>query len=219
MNPERTYTLPPYQTACGATDIMMHTMERYFSKDDDMVLTDEIAEALMRTVKESVFYVLENPEDYRYRAQIMWAGSLSHNDLTGCGTRRDFASHKLEHEISALFDVAHGAGLAAIWGSWARYVMSENLSRFVRFAVNVMGVPNDFTDPEGTALQGIEAMERFYRAIGMPTCITELIGRPFTNEELDRLADQCSRGGTITIGGFKVLRQSDMRSIYAMANH
>jgi alcohol dehydrogenase YqhD (iron-dependent ADH family) len=219
MNPERTFTLPPFQTACGATDIMMHTMERYFSKDVDMTLTDEIAEALMRTVKESVFYVLKDPCDYRHRAQIMWASSLSHNDLTGCGTRRDFASHKLEHEISALFDVAHGAGLSAIWGSWARYVMKENVSRFVRFAVNVMGVTNDYTDPEGTALRGIEAMERFYHAINMPTCITELIGRKFTEEELDQLARQCSRDGSITIGGFKVLHQSEMREVYALANH
>ena len=219
MNPERTYTLPPYQTACGATDIMMHTMERYFSKDVDMTLTDEIAEALMRNVKDSVFYVLKNPNDYRHRAQIMWAGSLSHNDLTGCGTRRDFASHKLEHEISALFDVAHGAGLAAIWGSWARYVMNENVSRFVRFAVNVMGVANDYTDAEGTALRGIEAMERFYRAIGMPTCISELLGRTLTDAELDQLASQCSKGGTITIGGFKVLQEADMRKVYALANY
>jgi alcohol dehydrogenase YqhD (iron-dependent ADH family) len=218
MNPERTYTLPPYQTACGATDIMMHTMERYFSKDVDMTLTDEIAEALMRNVKDSVFYVLKNPNDYRHRAQIMWAGSLSHNDLTGCGTRRDFASHKLEHEISALFDVAHGAGLAAIWGSWARYVMNENVSRFVRFAVNVMGVANDYTDAEGTALRGIEAMERFYRAIGMPTCLSELLGRTLTDAELDQLASQCSKGGTITIGGFKVLHEADMRKIYSLAN-
>ena len=218
MNPERTYTLPAYQTAAGATDIMMHTMERYFSKDVDMTLTDEIAEALMRNVKDSVFYVLKNPNDYRHRAQIMWAGSLSHNDLTGCGTRRDFSSHKLEHEISALFDVAHGAGLAAIWGSWARYVMNENVSRFVRFAVNVMGVANDYTDAEGTALRGIEAMERFYRAIGMPTCLSELLGRTLTDAELDQLASQCSKGGTITIGGFKVLQEADMRKIYSLAN-
>ena len=218
MNPERTYTLPPFQTACGATDIMMHTMERYFNTDGDMTLTDEIAEALMRTVKESVFYVLKDPNDYRHRAQIMWASSLSHNDLTGCGTRRDFASHKLEHEISALFDVAHGAGLSAIWGSWARYVMKEDVSRFVRFAVNVMGVTNDYTDPEGTALRGIEAMERFYHAIGMPTCITELIGRKFTEEELDQLAKQCSRNDSITVGGFKVLHQTEMREVYALAN-
>ena len=217
MNPERTYTLPPFQTACGATDIMMHTMERYFSKDVDMTLTDEIAEALMRTVKESVFYVLKDPNDYRHRAQIMWASSLSHNDLTGCGTRRDFASHKLEHEISALFDVAHGAGLSAIWGSWARYVMKEDVSRFVRFAVNVMGVTNDYTDPEGTALKGIEAIEQFYRQIGMPTNIHELLGRDITDDEIDVMVRKCSRDNTVVLGSIEKIATDDMRKIYEMA--
>ena len=116
MNPERTFTLPPYQTAAGATDIMMHTMERYFSKYEDMTLTDAIAEALLRTVKDAALVVMEHPEDYRNRAQIMWAGSLAHNDLTECGTEKDFATHRLEHELSALFGVTHGAGLAAVVG-------------------------------------------------------------------------------------------------------
>ena len=162
MNPRRTFTLPPYQTAAGVTDMMMHTMERYFTKDDDMDLTTDMAEALLRSMKNAVFAVLKDPEDYRYRAQIMWGGSLAHNGLTGCGVTEDWATHQLEHELSGMFDVTHGAGLAAIWPSWARYVMKENLSRFVRFAVNVMDVPNDYTNPEGTALKGVEAMERFY---------------------------------------------------------
>jgi alcohol dehydrogenase YqhD (iron-dependent ADH family) len=155
MNPKRTFTLPPYQTAAGVTDMMMHTMERYFTKDDDMDLTTDIAEAMLRSMKDAIFAVLKNPEDYRYRAQIRWGGSLMHNGLTGCGVTDDWATHQLEHELSGMFDVTHGAGLAAIWPSWARYVMHENLSRFVRFAANVMNVPNDFTDPEGTALKGI----------------------------------------------------------------
>ena len=218
MNPERTYTLPPYQTAAGATDIMMHTMERYFSKYEDATLTDAIAEALLRTVKEAVFEVLRHPEDYRNRAAIMWASSLSHNDLTECGTEKDFACHKLEHELSGLFGVTHGAGLAAIWGSWARYVMDKHLSRFVKFAVNVMGVTNDFTDPKATALKGIEATERFFHAIGMPTSIPELIGREATDEEIKMLVDKCSRGGKITIGAMEVLGTNDMELIYKMAN-
>ena len=148
MNPRRTMTLPPYQTAAGVTDMMMHTMERYFTKDDDMDLTTDVAEAMLRSIKNAVFAVLKNPEDYRYRAQIMWGGSLMHNGLTGCGMADDWATHQLEHELSGMFDVTHGAGLAAIWPSWARYVMHENLRRFVRFAVNVMDVPNDFTDPK-----------------------------------------------------------------------
>ncbi len=218
MNPVRTFTLPPYQTACGATDIMMHTMERYFGKVDDMTLIDNIAEALMRTVKDSVFHVLKNPEDYRNRANIMWASSLGHNDLTGDRSYSDFATHQIEHELSAMFDVAHGAGLAALWPSWARYVYKENVARFVRFAVNVMDVPNDFTDPEATALAGIEATERFYHAIGMPTNIPELIGRKLTDDEIKELARKCSHDEGRTIGSFKVLDRKDMEAIYVMAN-
>ena len=218
MNPERTYTLPPYQTAAGATDIMMHTMERYFSKYEDSLLTDAIAEALLKTVKEAVPEVLKNPEDYRYRAAIMWASSLSHNDLTECGTEKDFACHKLEHELSGLFGVTHGAGLAAIWGSWARYVMDKHLNRFVQFAVNVMGVRNDFTDPRATALRGIEAIERFFDQIGMPTSIPGLIGRQATEEEIETLVAKCSRGGKMNIGAMEVLNPADMTAIYRLAN-
>ena len=218
MNPERTYTLPPYQTAAGATDIMMHTMERYFSKYEDATLTDAIAEALLRTVKDAVFEVLKNPEDYRNRANIMWASSLSHNDLTECGTEKDFAVHKLEHELSGLFGVTHGAGLAALWGSWARYVMDKHLSRFVQFAVNVMGVTNDFSDPRATALRGIEAIERFFQQIGMPTSIPALIGRKATDEEIETLVAKCSRGGKITLGAMEILKPADMTAIYRLAN-
>ncbi|MBR1502761.1 MAG: iron-containing alcohol dehydrogenase [Prevotella sp.] len=218
MNPERTYTLPPYQTAAGATDIMMHTMERYFSKYEDATLTDAIAEALLRTVKDAAYEVLRNPEDYRNRAQIMWAGSLAHNDLTECGTEKDFATHRLEHELSALYGVTHGAGLAALWGSWARYVMNRHLNRFVQFAVNVMGVTNDFTKPLSTAMRGVEAIERFYHDIGMPTSIPELIGREATEDEIRTMVDKCSRGGTITVGAMEVLKPEDMAAIYQMAN-
>ncbi len=217
MNPARTYTLPPYQTAAGATDIMMHTMERYFSKYEDMTLTDAISEALLRTVRDAAMVVLEHPEDYRHRAQIMWAGSLAHNDLTECGTEKDFATHRLEHELSALFGVTHGAGLAALWPSWARYVKAKHLARFVQFAVNVMGVTNDFTHPEETAEAGIRAIESFYRQIGMPTNIHELLGRDITDDEIEILVDKCSRGGTITVGAMEVLNAADMRAIYQMA--
>ena len=217
MNPERTFTLPPYQTAAGVTDMMMHTMERYFTKDDDMDLTTDIAEATLRSMKNAIFAVLKNPEDYRYRAQIMWGGSVMHNGLTGCGVADDWATHQLEHELSGMFDVTHGAGLAAIWPSWARYVMHENLSRFVRFAVNVMDVPNDFTDPEGTALKGIEAMERFYHAIGMPINIKELIGRDITDAEIREMTRKCCQDGTRTIGALKVLQAEDMEKIYNLA--
>ena len=188
MNPVRTFTLPPYQTAAGVTDMIMHTMERYFSHDDDMDLTDALAEALMRDLMDNVFKVLADPEDYRARAQIMWGGSLAHNDLT-----------------------------AAIWPSWARYVYKENVSRFVRFAVNVLGVPQDFTDPEGTAIRGIEAMERFYHAIGMPINIHELIGKEVSEDEIREMARKCTRGHKITQGSFKVLGSEDIEAIYRMA--
>ena len=217
MNPCRTFTLPPYQTAAGVTDMMMHTMERYFTKDDDMDLTTDIAEAMLRSMKDAVFAVLKNPEDYRYRAQIMWGGSLMHNGLTGCGVSDDWATHQLEHELSGMFDVTHGAGLAAVWPSWARYVMHENLSRFVRFAVNVMDVPNDFTNPEATALKGIEAMERFYHAIGMPINIKELIGKEISDEEIKEMVRKCSRNYQRTCGCLKVLQAADMETIYKMA--
>ncbi len=217
MNPERTFTLPPYQTAAGATDIMMHTMERYFCKYQDMTLTDSLAEALLRTVKDCTIDVLRDPEDYRARAQIMWAGSLSHNNLMECGLEKDFATHRLEHELSALFGVTHGAGLAAIWPSWARYMLPRHTSRFVQFAVNVMGVENDFTSPEQTAEKGIRAMERFYKEIGMPTTIKELLGRDVTDEEIELMADKCSRGNTITVGTLERLGREEMVKIYKMA--
>ena len=217
MNPRRTMTLPPYQTAAGVTDMMMHTMERYFTHDDDMDVTTDIAEALLKSIKNAVFAVLKNPEDYRYRAQIMWAGSVMHNGLTGCGQQDDWATHQLEHELSAMFDVTHGAGLAAVWPSWARYVMHENLSRFVRFAVNVMDVPNDFTDPEGTALQGIEATVRGYHSVGMPVSIQKHIGKDISDDEIKVMARKCSRDYQRTCGSFKVLKVEDMEAIYKMA--
>ena len=219
MNPERTYTLPPFQTAAGATDIMMHTLERYFSKYEDAMLTDAIAEALLRTVMKATKAVLAKSDDYTSRAAIMWAGSLSHNDLTECGTEKDFACHKLEHELSGLFGVTHGAGLAAIWGSWARYVMNRHMDRFVKFATEVMGVPKDHMEkPLATAMAGVRNLENFFHEIGMPTNIPELIGREATEEEIQKLVDKCSRGGKITIGAMEVLKAEDMTAIYQMAN-
>ena len=216
MNPELTYTLPAYQTASGCVDIMMHTMERYFTKEENTTLTDGIGEALIRTVMQSARVLKEDPENYDARAQVMWAGSLSHNGLTGCGTVGDWASHQLEHELGGMFDVAHGAGLAAVWGSWARYVYKEKPERFAQFAVNVMGVTNDFSNPEKTALEGIRRMEEFYHAIGMPTSIHEL-GVDLTEKQIQELAYKCSFMEKRTIGQFKVLDRQDMENIYRMA--
>ena len=217
-NPSLTFTLLPYQTAAGVADIMMHTMERYFSNDMDMALTEALAEALLRTMKENAYRVLANPADYQARAQIMWGGSLAHNGLTECGMLRDWANHKMEHELSGLFDVTHGAGLTALWPTWARYVYKSNVERFVRFAVNVMGVPSDPSDPEGVALKGIAAMEHFYKEIGMPVSIPELLGRPVTDAEIAELARRCSHDGTITVGNLRILNQEDIAAIYRLAN-
>ncbi len=218
MDPELTATLPPYQTASGCVDILMHTMERYFTPNGTMELTDALAEGLMRTVIKNAVILRDDPSSYDARAEIMWAGSLSHNGLTGCGgDGGDFACHGLEHEMGGMFDVTHGAGLAAVWGSWARYVYRDCLDRFVRFAVNVMGAAGSGT-PEDIALAGIEAMEDFYRSIAMPTCFSELGISP-TQEQLVTMARKLHIACGGKKGTAKVLREADFLKIYEMANH
>ena len=217
MNPELTFTLPAWQTACGITDMMMHTMERYFSKDDDMETTDAIAEAILRTCMKEGPLALANPTDYTCRANLMWAGTLAHNDLTGCGTTGDWATHNIEHELSGLFDVSHGAGLAAVWGSWARYTRNENLPRFARFAHNVMGIDTTNMSDMEASETGIKAMEQFFRSIGMPTDIHTLVGKDITDAEIEEMAQKCTNGDTTTIGGLKILHAADIVKIYQMA--
>lgn len=216
LNPELTMTLPDYQTACGCTDIMMHTMERYFTNGGNMELTDSMAEALLRTVKENAVILRDDPKNYDARAEVMWAGSLSHNGLTGCGNDGgDWMTHKLEHELGGLYDVAHGAGLAAIWGSWARYVYKDCLPRFKRYAINVMGVADEGMDEE-IALKGIEAMEDFYRSINMPTNLREL-GVNATEEDLVTMAHKCAVGVGGAMGSAKLLNEEDMLNIFKMS--
>ncbi len=216
MNPELTMTLPQYQTASGCVDIMMHTMERYFNQCDNMELTDGISEHLLRTVMKNAKILMEDPNNYEARAEIMWAGSLAHNGLTGCGTDGgDWSSHQLEHELGGMFDVAHGAGLAAVWGSWARYVMDARPERFAQFAVKVMEVqPTE--DVSETALKGIVEMEEFYHAIHMPTSIHEM-GIEITEEQIEELAEKCSNFRKRTIGCVKALNKEDMYQIYKNA--
>lgn len=216
MNPELTMTLPKYQTASGCVDIMMHTMERYFNQSDNMELTDGFSEHLIRTVMKNAKILMEHPDDYNARAEVMWAGSLSHNGLMGCGTDGgDWASHQLEHELGGMFDVAHGAGLAAVWSSWARYVLDARPERFARFAVKVMGVEPGADDIE-TALKGISAMEDFYHMVEMPVRISEM-GINLTEEQIRELAEKCSHFGKRTIGCVKKLDQEDMYQIYKNA--
>lgn len=216
MNPEFTMTLPDYQTESGCTDMMMHTMERYFTNGGNMEITDSIAEGLLRTIKENAVILHHDPENYEARAEVMWAGSLAHNGLTGCGNDGgDFSSHMLEHEMGGMFNVTHGAGLAAIWGSWARYVYRNCLHRFVRYAMNVMDVEHTGNDEE-TALKGIEAMEEFYHSIGMPTNMGELGIHP-TEEQIHEMAVRCAAACGGSQGSARVLYQEDMEKIYRMA--
>ena len=216
MNPELTLSLPDYQTESGCADIMMHTMERYFTNGGNMEITDAIAEGLLRTVITNARILHEDPQNYEARAEVMWSGSLAHNNLTGCGNDGgDFATHNLEHEMGGMFDVTHGAGLAAIWSSWARYVYKNALPRFVRYAVNVMGVTPGETDEE-TALKGIAAMEDFYHSIGMPTTMKELGIEP-TDEEMREMAKSCAQACGGAKGSAKVLYEEDMYEIYKMA--
>ncbi len=216
MDPELTCTLPDYQTQSGCVDIMMHTMERYFNLSDNMELTDGISEALIRTVMKNARILKQNPSDYDARAEVMWASSLSHNGLTGCGTGGgDWASHQIEHELGGMFDVAHGAGLAAIWGSWARYVYREHPERFARFAEQIFDLKED-GNVEALALAGIEKMEDFYRSVGMPTNLKEL-GLDPTEAQIQEMAEKCSFFGRRTVGVMKKLTAADVEEIYRMA--
>ena len=216
MDPTYTLTLPDYQTMSGCVDIMMHTMERYFTQGYVPEITDAIAEGLIKTVMKHAHILHADPSNYESRAEVMWASSLSHNGLTGCGHQgSDWASHRLEHEIGGMFDVTHGAGLAAIWPSWARYVYKDCLPRFVKFAVDVMGADPAATDEE-TALAGIAAMEDFFRAIDMPTTMKELGIEP-TEKQIKELALGCEAAVGGQIGTAKVLKLADMEAIYRMA--
>ena len=216
MNPELTMTLPAYQTACGCTDILMHTMERWFGGGGSMGLTDGVAAALMRTVIKNAKILMAEPENYDARAEVMWAGSLSHNGLTGCGTDGgDWSSHQLEHELGALFDVAHGAGLAAVWGSWARYVYKENPARFAKFAAEVLDVPRG-ADDEETALAGIAAMEDFYREIKMPVSIRGLGVEP-SEAQIKKMSAKCAASHPDGMGKMKKLFEDDIERIFRAA--
>ena len=218
MNPELTMTLPDWQTEAGCADIIMHTMERYFSGGGNMAVTDALSEALMRTVMKYAEILHTDPLNYEARAEVMWASSLSHNGLMECGTDGgDWATHGLEHELGGMFDVTHGAGLTALWGAWARYVVRDALPRFVRYARNVMDVEGgDGMTDEQIALEGIARTEAFFRRIGMPVTLREL-GFVLTEEQIAWLAASCARGGNGKKGSAKVLYENDLAEIYHLA--
>ena len=217
MNPELTYTLPKYQLTCGIVDIFMHTIERYFTPEDGNELTDEIAEGLLRTLIRNGLKAVEQPKDYDALSEIMWCGSLSHNNLTGLGRPKDFACHKLGHEIGGMFDEAHGATLSAVWGSWARYVYQLDIERFANYGKKVWNIELD--KAEEAAIAAIEKTEEFFRALDMPVSIGELSIGVQPDEVLKKMAESATKGGTVKLGCFKRLDMQDMYEIYKIANH
>lgn len=217
MNPELTYTLPAYQTACGATDIMAHVLERYFTNTKEVEITDRLCEAVLCTIIKEVPRVLKNPEDYNARANIMWAGTVAHNNVCGVGREQDWNSHGLEHELSGIYDCAHGAGLAVIMPAWMEFVMSHNAMRFAQLAVRVFGIAMDFENPEETAGLGIKAFRKFLHEIGMPINFAELGAK---EEDIPKLAEKFSAtkiGNNGTTGGFVKLTKEDAVTIYKIA--
>lgn len=215
MNPELTYTLPKYQIACGITDIMMHTMERYFIPNQKNQMTDEIAEVLLRVVIENGRKIIENPCDYDAMSEIMWCGSLSHNDLTGLGREKDFSVHKFGHALSAKYDYAHGATLSAVWEAWARYLYQYDVDRFAHFAQKVWNVQCE--DKNKAAEEGIRRTVDFFTEIGVPVNLRELGITDISDEELMELAMDATKGGTVKLAKVKELELNDVVQIFRNA--
>lgn len=216
MNPELTYTLSGYQTVCGLSDMMAHVMERYFTNTTNVDFTDRLCEATLQTIIRNAPLVLENPEDYDARAEIMWAGAVAHNDLLGTGRKGDWASHMIEHELSGIYDVPHGAGLAVIFPAWMKYIYKHDINRFAQFAVRVWGVEYSFDHPERTALEGINRLKNFFESIGLPT---SLGGLDIPEDRLDEMAAKCKmfdlKSGTV--GNYVKLNQQDVLNILKLA--
>ncbi|MEG6568904.1 iron-containing alcohol dehydrogenase [Thermoanaerobacterium thermosaccharolyticum] len=214
MNPELLYTLPAYQTAAGAADIMAHIMERYFTNVKNVDLTDRLCEATLKTVINNVPKLIEDPTDYDARAEVMWAGTIAHNGLLDTGRIGDWASHRIEHELSAIYDIAHGAGLAIIFPAWMKYVYKHDLDRFVQFAVKVWDVDLTYTDREAIALEGIKRLENFFRSIGLPVTLKDA-NIPY--DKFAEMANKCTSNGTATVGQFVKLGKEDIINIYNIA--
>ncbi len=217
MNPELTYTLPKYQITCGIVDIMMHTLDRYFTHSKGNEMTDEIAEALLRTVIRNGRKAMENPKDYDAFSELMWCSSLSHNGITGLGAEKDFAPHKIGHELSAKYDVAHGASLSAVWEAWAEYVYMEEPARFALYARKVWGISEE--DDIEAAKKGIRATVEYFRSLHMPVSIGELENGILKEEELLDMARRATGNDSFTVAKFKELHQQDVLEILRMANH
>jgi alcohol dehydrogenase YqhD (iron-dependent ADH family) len=214
MDPELTYTLPAYQTAAGGYDIMAHVMERYFTREEGVDFTDRMCEATLKTVIRALPIALSTPDDYDARSQLMWASTIAHNDLLSTGRVGDWASHRMAHQPSALYDITHGAALSIIFPAWMRYVYKSDVNRFAQFAVRVWEVEPDFNDLEKTALAGIERMEDFIRKIGLPLTFTEA-GIPYSRFE--EMASRATGGDTFKLGMFYPLTMKDILEIYHSA--
>lgn len=215
LNPELTQTLPAYQTACGITDIMAHLLERYFTNTKEVEVTDRLLEGLLLTMIHEAPRVIADPNCYEARANIMWAGMIGHNNSCGVGREQDWASHGIEHELSTVYDCAHGAGLAVVFPAWMTYNMNHDVNRFAQLAVRVWGCQMDFAHPEVTAKEGIECFKRFLKSIGMPTTFAELGAKEDAILEMAHKACY-GDGGSGEIGGFVKLNEQDVVNIYKL---
>ena len=214
LDPALTQTLPAYQTAAGATDIMAHVFERYFTNTKEVEITDRLCEAVLLTMVKEVPRVIADPNNYEARANIMWAGMVAHNNLVGVGRSQDWASHGIEHELSALYDVAHGAGLAVIFPAWMTYVYKHNVNRFAQIAVRVWGCQMNFENPEVTAQEGIDRLKQFLTSIGMPINFRELGAK---EEDIPAMVAKLGLGENGTMGSFVPLTSKDVEQIYRLA--
>jgi hypothetical protein len=213
MNPELTQTLPAYQTACGATDIMAHVFERYFTNTKEVEITDRLCEAVLMTMVKETPRAIADPNNYDARSNIMWAGMVAHNNICGVGREQDWNSHGIEHELSALYDVAHGAGLAVIMPAWMEFVHRHDVMRFCQMATRVFGCKMNFADPEATAMEGIKRFRSFLRSIGMPLNFAELGAK---EEDIPKLVEKFGLGDGKT-SGFVALSSDDIAEIYRIA--
>ena len=212
MNPCLTFTLPYYQIGCGIADIMMHTMDRYFGDSENNQTTDAIAEAILKTVIKNGLIAMKDKNNYEAMSELMWCGSLSHNNLTGLGANYDMIAHKFGHELSAKFDVAHGASLSVMWGSWAKYCYKDKKERFIQFAKNVWNIEDE------TGLKGIERTIEYFKEINMPTNFTELKIGIQSEEIINELTDRATKNGTLEFKRFRKLNRKDVFNIFKMAN-
>ncbi|HCG64970.1 MAG TPA: NADH-dependent alcohol dehydrogenase [Sphaerochaeta sp.] len=214
MDPETNYSLPNYQTACGATDILAHLQERYFTMVGGNDLSDRLLESCMRNIIANAPLALKNPSEYVYRAELMWTGTIAHNNLLDRGRLGDWATHDIEHELSALYDIAHGAGLAILFPAWMKYVYKDNIDRFVQYAIRVWDVSLPLEDKDSIVEEAINRLQNFYRRIGMPTSLTEAkIGK----DKLRFMAEKALFGERTHLGNFKKLYVDDVEKIYHLA--